>query len=237
MSNSIYATLSRQDGLLKELQVVANNIANTNTTGYKTDRAVFAEYVMATGPNTPSLSMGGLAGHSFDLTQGTVKFTGGQFDLAIQGDGFFAVETDAGQRLTRAGAFQISADGELIASDGAKVLSNGGGPIQIPPDAEGVSIAGDGIISADGQVIDQVGVFIANGQLQRQTDTRFTAEGGSQPAEFATVLQGALEASNVSPVLEMARMIEVQRAYEAGQAALEKEDQRITQLISTVRNR
>ncbi|MEL7540853.1 MAG: flagellar hook-basal body complex protein [Pseudomonadota bacterium] len=237
MSNSIYATLSRQDGLLKELQVVANNIANTNTTGYKTDRAVFAEYVMATGPNTPSLSMGGLAGHSFDLTQGTVKFTGGQFDLAIQGDGFFAVETDAGQRLTRAGAFQISADGELIASDGAKVLSNGGGPIQIPPDAEGVSIAGDGTISADGQVIDQVGVFIANGQLQRQTDTRFTAEGGSQPAEFATVLQGALEASNVSPVLEMARMIEVQRAYEAGQAALEKEDQRITQLISTVRNR
>ncbi|MEM7458646.1 MAG: flagellar hook-basal body complex protein [Pseudomonadota bacterium] len=237
MSNSIYATLSRQDGLLKELQVVANNIANTNTTGYKTDRAVFAEYVMATGPNTPSLSMGGLAGHSFDLTQGTVKFTGGQFDLAIQGDGFFAVETDAGQRLTRAGAFQISADGELIASDGAKVLSNGGGPIQIPPDAEGVSIAGDGTISAEGQVIDQVGVFIANGQLQRQTDTRFTAEGGSQPAEFATVLQGALEASNVSPVLEMARMIEVQRAYEAGQAALEKEDQRITQLISTVRNR
>lgn len=237
MSNSIYATLSRQDGLLKELQVVANNIANTNTTGYKTDHAVFAEYIMATGPNTPSLSMGGLAGHTFDLTQGTVKFTGGQFDLAIQGDGFFAVETDAGQRLTRAGAFQISADGELIASDGAKVLSNGGAPIQIPPDAQGVSVAGDGTISAQGQVIDQVGIFVANGQLQRDTDTRFTAQGGSQPAEFATVLQGALEASNVSPVLEMARMIEVQRAYEAGQAALEKEDQRITQLISTVRNR
>ena len=75
MSNSIYATLSRQDGLLKELQVVANNIANTNTTGYKTDRAVFAEYLMSTGENTPSLSMGGLAGHNFDLTQGSVKFT------------------------------------------------------------------------------------------------------------------------------------------------------------------
>ena len=87
MSNSIYATIARQDGLLKELQVVANNIANTNTSGFKTDRAVFAEYVMATGPETPSLSIGGLAGHSFDLTQGTVKFTGGQFDLAIQGEG------------------------------------------------------------------------------------------------------------------------------------------------------
>lgn len=237
MSNSIYATVARQDGLLKELQVVANNIANTNTSGYKTDRAVFAEYVMATGSNTPSLSMGGLAGHSFDLTQGTVKFTGGQFDLAMQGDGFFAVETDAGQRLTRAGSFQISSDGELIAPDGARVLSDGSTPIQIPPEAENVSIAGDGTISSNGEIIGQVGIFEAVGQLQRDTDTRFVAQGGIQPAPGASVLQGALEASNVSPVLEMARMIEVQRAYEAGQTLMEQEDQRITQFISTVRDR
>ncbi|MEM9573415.1 MAG: flagellar hook-basal body complex protein [Pseudomonadota bacterium] len=237
MSNSIYATLSRQDGLLKELQVVANNIANTNTTGYKTDRAVFAEYLMSTGETTPSLSMGGLAGHNFDLTQGSVKFTGGQFDLAVQGEGFFAVETQGGPRLTRAGSFQLNSDGELVAPDGARVLSNGSAPIQLPPDAEGISIAGDGTISADGQILGQVGVFTANGQLQRDTDTRFTAAGGITPSETATVLQGAVEASNVSPVLEMARMIEVQRAYEAGQTALEREDQRITQTISTVRNR
>ncbi|NQY13065.1 MAG: flagellar hook-basal body complex protein [Henriciella sp.] len=237
MSNSIYATLSRQDGLLKELQVVANNIANTNTNGYKTDRAIFAEYIMSTGQDTPSLSMGALAGHNFDLTQGTVKFTGGQFDLAIQGDGFFAIETAGGPRLTRAGSFQLSSEGELVAPDGARVLSNGNAPIQLPPDAEGISIAGDGTISADGQILGQVGIFTANGQLQRDTDTRFTAAGGIAPSETATVLQGAFEASNVSPVLEMARMIEVQRAYEAGQTALEREDQRITQTISTVRNR
>lgn len=237
MSNSIYASVARQDGLMKELQVVANNIANTNTAGYKTDRAIFAEYIMSTGAQTPSLSMGGLAGHDFDLTQGTVKFTGGQFDLALQGDGFFAVETDAGQRLTRAGAFQMSSEGELIAADGARVLSEGGTPIQIPPDAEGVSIAGDGTISSNGQVLGQVGIFLANGALQRDTDTRFIADGGTQPSPGATVLQGALEASNVSPVLEMARMIEVQRAYEAGQTLLELEDQRISQFISTVRDR
>lgn len=237
MSNSIYATLSRQDGLLKELQVVANNIANTNTTGYKTDRAVFAEYLMATGENTPSLSMGGLAGHSFDLAQGTVKFTGGQFDLALQGDGFFAVETDAGQRLTRAGSFQLSADGEMITPDGARVLSDGSTPIQIPPDVEGLSIAGDGTISANGEVIGQVGIFNPTGELRRDTDTRFIADGGVQPAEGTSVLQGALEASNASPVLEMARMIEVQRAYEAGQTVLEQEHQRLTQFISAVRDR
>ncbi|GAB5455952.1 MAG: flagellar hook-basal body complex protein [Henriciella sp.] len=237
MSNSIYTTLARQDGLLKEMQVVANNIANTNTSGYKTDRAIFAEYVMATGPETPSLSMGGLAGHSFDMTQGTVKFTGGQFDLAIQGDGFFALETDNGQRLTRAGAFQISAEGELVTGDGAKVLSEGSSPIQIPPEAENVTIAGDGTISSAGQIIGQVGIFTPTGQLQRETDTRFVADGGVQPVEGAAVLQGALEASNVSPVLEMARMIEVHRAYEAGQTLMEQEDQRISQFISAVRDR
>ena len=237
MSNSIYTTLARQDGLLKEMQVVANNIANTNTSGYKTDSAIFAEYVMATGQETPSLSMGGLAGHSFDLTQGTVKFTGGQFDVAIQGEGFFALQTPAGERLTRAGSFQVSADGELITPDGASVLDAGNTPIQIPPEAANISIAGDGTITVDGELLGQIGVFRANGQLQRDTDTRFTAEGGTEAIQNASVLQGAVEQSNVSPVLEMARMIEVQRAYEAGQTVLEQEHQRISQFISTVGNR
>lgn len=237
MSNSIYATISRQDGLLKELQVVANNIANANTTGYKTDRAVFAEYLVRTGTDTPSLSMGALAGHDFDLTQGTVKFTGGKFDVAIQGEGFFALQTPAGERLTRAGSFQVSADGELITPDGASVLDAGNTPIQIPPEAVNISIAGDGTITVDGELLGQLGVFRANGQLQRDNDTRFTAAGGIEPVENASVLQGALEASNVSPVLEMARMIEVQRAYEAGQNVLEEEHQRINQTITAVRNR
>lgn len=237
MSNSIYATLARQDGLLKELQVVANNLANTNTTGYKTDRAVFAEYLVNTGTETPSLSMGALAGHAFDLTQGTVKFTGGQFDFAIQGDGFFALQTPDGQRLTRAGSFQLSSTGELIAPDGANVLDAGNTPIQIPAGTETISVAGDGSISADGELLGQIGIFRANGELQRDTDTRFTAPGGTEALQNAAVLQGALEQSNVSPVLEMARMIEVQRAYEAGQTLLEQEHQRISQTISTVGNR
>ena len=237
MSNSIYATIARQDGLQKELQVVANNLANTNTTGYKTDRAVFAEYIVNTGNETPSLSMGSLAGHTFDLTQGTVEFTGGQFDVAIQGDGFFGLQTPEGERLTRAGSFQLSATGELITPDGANVLDSGNTPIQIPPDAARISIAGDGSISADGELLGQLGVFRANGELQRDTDTRFTAAGGTEAIENARFLQGALEQSNVSPVLEMARMIEVQRAYEAGQTLMEQEHQRISQFISTVGNR
>ncbi len=235
MSNAIYAALARQTGLMNEMQVVANNLANSSTTGYKTDRAIFAEFLAGTGTNSPDLSMGGLAAHAFDLEQGGLRFTGGKFDLSIQGEGFFVVDTDRGQRLTRAGHFQLSEQSELIDSAGNKVMNAGGSAITIPEEAAVVSIAGDGTISADGQIIDQVGIVTPNGDLMRDSNTLFSAAGGFQQAEEPQVIQGALEQSNVSPVLQVARMIEVQRAYEAGQALIEREDERISRFISTVR--
>lgn len=237
MSNAIYASLSRQQGLMKEMQVVANNLANSSTTGYKTDRAIFAEFLVGTGPSQDSLSMGGLAGHSFKLAQGDMNFTGGQFDLAVQGEGFFVLQTEQGPRLSRAGHFQLSPESTLVDPFGNSVLGAGGNPITIPPGASQVSIGSDGSISANGQLIDRVGVVTAQGELQRDSNTMFSAPQGYAPFEEATVVQGALEQSNVMPVLEVARMIEVQRAYEAGQAMLEREDQRINQLISAVRER
>lgn len=237
MSSSVYPSITRQAGLMQEMQVVANNLANASTTGYKTDRAIFAEFLVATGQNSESLSMGGLAGHAFNFEQGALKPTGGKFDLAIQGDGFFAVNTPDGPRLTRAGHFQLSAGGNLIDAEGNGVLGAGGNPITIPPEATDISIGADGSISFNGQLIDRVGVFAAQGQLMRDSNTRFSAPEGYAPIETTGVVQGALEQSNVSPVLEVARMIEVQRAYEAGQSLLEREDQRISQLISAVRDR
>lgn len=237
MSDAVYATLARQQGLMKEMQVVANNIANASTTGFKTDRAVFAEFLVNAGPDAPSISMGGLAGHAFELGQGELKFTGGKFDLAIQGDGFFVLETGQGQRLTRAGHFQLSPEGTLVDPTGASVLGSGGGDITIPEGSTNVSISADGAISVDGELVDRVGVMQPDGVLERDSDTRFTAPGGLVEAEGAAIVQGALEQSNVSPVLEVSRMIEVQRAYEAGQALLERDDQRINKLISAVRER
>lgn len=236
MSNAVYAALSRQQGLSIEIQKVANNLANASTTGYKADRAVFSEYIVATGPDSDSLSMGRLVGESIELGQGAMRFTGGQLDVAIEGEGFFTVETDRGVRLSRAGHFQLSAEGNLIDANGYGVLSQGGGAIAIPQGAGQISIGDDGTISADGNVIDQIGVVTTEGQLLRDADTLFIAQGGYQPATEARVLQGALEQSNVSPVMEVTRMIEVQRAYEAGQAMLEREDQRLTQLITAMRN-
>jgi flagellar basal-body rod protein FlgF len=238
MSSSIYTTLTRQQGLMQEMQVVANNLANASTTGYKSDRAVFTEYLVSTGNSGDhSLSMGTLGGHTFQMEQGGLNFTGGRFDLAIQGEGFFMVETPQGQRLTRAGHFQLSGAGQLIDMQGNAVLGAGGNPINIPEDAGEVTFGEDGTISGNGQIIDQVGIMLADGQLQRDSNSYFTAEGGTVQAQDAKLVQGALEQSNVSPVLEVARMIEVQRAYEAGQALLEREDQRISQLITAVRER
>lgn len=237
MSNAIYTMLSRQAGLVNELQTVSNNIANASTTGYKSDRAIFAEYVIATGPQTPSLSVGGLAGHSFELSQGGLATTGGPFDLAIQGDGFFLVQTAQGVRLTRAGHFQLSADGTLINGQGNGVLNAGGGAITFPPEAERIGIGADGTISVNGEAFDRVGVVTPNGELSREMGTLFIAADGFVPSQTGVVVQGALEQSNVVPVLEVARMIEVQRAYDAGQSLLEAEDQRVSQIISALRDR
>ena len=236
MSISVFATLGRQDGLAKEIEVVANNLANSGTVGYKADRAIFVEYLIPGGPDTPSVSMGTLAAHSFELTQAALKFTGGQFDMALQGEGYFQIQTDQGVRLSRAGNFQLSPEGVMIDPFGNPVLGFGG-PITIPEEATSIEVAGDGTISADGQLVDQIALVMPNGQLERDTNTMFTAPGGTDQAENVTIIQGALEQSNVSPVLEIARMIEVQRAYEAGQAMLEREDQRLNQTIEALRTR
>ena len=207
MSNAIYATLARQHGLMQEMQVVSNNLANSSTTGYKTDRAIFAEFMVSTGSDTSSLSMGSLAGHSFEMEQGGLKVTGGQFDLAVQGDGYFTVDTPQGTRLTRAGQFQLAANGNLIDMNGSNVLNAGGGPITIPPEATNLVISVDGTISANGLQIDQVGIVVPDGELMRDSNTYFSAKDGFAAAKDFGIVQGALEQSNVSPVLEVSRMI------------------------------
>ncbi len=222
---------------MQEMQVVSNNLANSSTTGYKSDRAIFSEFLAGSGMGDDVLSMGGLGAHAFQLEQGNLKMTGGQFDLALEGEGYFTVDTGNGQRLTRSGHFQLDPAGKLVDMAGSAVLDASGNPIIVSPEVTQVAISGDGTVSADGQILGQIGVVRANGELSRDSNTYFSAPGGTTAVENTKIVQGALEQSNVSPVLEVARMIEVQRAYEAGQTVLEREDERIGQLISTVRER
>lgn len=229
-----YATLNRQSGLMREMGVVANNIANSSTTGFRREGVVFSEYVAALDQG-PSLSMAHASGRHVDLTQATLSQTGGQFDLAIQGDGFFLVETPQGERLTRAGSFVPSPEGELMTLDGFRLLDAGGAPVLVPPQTRGVAIAQDGTLSADGQPVAQIGLWQPADplSLRHQSGTLFAAD-DVEPAVEARILQGMLEDSNVEPVSEIARMIEVQRAYELGQKFLDAEDERVRGVITTL---
>ncbi|OZA16400.1 MAG: flagellar basal-body rod protein FlgF [Rhodobacterales bacterium 17-64-5] len=228
-----YTTLNRQSGLMREMGVVANNIANASTTGFRREGVVFSEFVAAMDQD-PSLSMAYASGRHADLTQATLGQTGGAYDLAIQGEGFFLIETPDGERLTRAGAFTPSAAGELVTPDGYRLLDAGGAPVFVPPDAK-VAVARDGTVSVGGGPIAQIGLWqpVDPLTLRHQSGTLFAA-GELEPVEGAEVLQGMLEDSNVEPVSEIARMIEVQRAYEMGQKFLDAEDTRVRGVIQTL---
>ncbi len=229
-----YTTLARQSGLMREMGVVANNIANASTTGFRREGVVFSEYVAALDQD-PSLSMAYASGRNVDLSQSTLAQTGGTFDFAIQGDGFFLIETPQGQRLTRAGSFTPSAEGELVTPDGHRLLDASGAPIFVPPDVKSVALSADGTLSANGQPIAQVGLWQPTDPLALKHQTGTLFEGGAlEPAEGATVMQGMLEDSNVEPVSEIARMIEVQRSYELGQKFLDAEDERVRGVIQTL---
>src|SRR5690606_33872324 len=137
MENAIYATLTRQAGLMREMQVVANNIANISTTGFKREGVIFSEYVAALR-DAPSLSMARASARNRDLTQGTMEQTNGTFDFAILGEGFFLIGTPEGERLSRAGHFTPGPEGELLNPDGFALLDEGGAPIVVPPGVRAV---------------------------------------------------------------------------------------------------
>lgn len=229
-----YTTLTRQTGLLREMQVIANNVANTSTAGFRREGVIFSEYITRLD-GEPSLSMAQGNARHVDLAQAGLTQTGGTFDLALQGEGFFLLATPVGERLTRAGAFSATGEGTLVNRDGYTLLDAGGAPVPVPFGARTVTVSSDGTLSADGQPVAQIGVWrpVDHLSLRHQAGTMFSAT-EIDPATDATIHQGFLEDSNVQPVSEIARMISVQRTYELGQKFLEAEDERQRTVIQTL---
>jgi flagellar basal-body rod protein FlgF len=227
MENTGYITLTRQSGLAREMQVVANNIANAATTGFRAEGVIFSEYVQPV-ERGKSLSMGQGNVRNTSFEQGGLASTGGTYDLAIEGDGYFLIQTPAGERLSRAGAFTPNAEGELVTYDGYRVLDAGGAPLFVPPGAS-IAISPDGTLSADGNPLGQIGLVKPTDakDMIREDGVMFRADSGYEPADEARVLQGFVENSNVNAIGQLARMIEVQRAYEMGQSFLQREDERV----------
>jgi len=236
MDSTSYTTLTRQVGLMREMQSVAHNIANSATAGFRREGVIFSEHIAAVEGEGGSLSMANAHVRNIDLSQAPLTQTNGTFDFAIEGEGFFLIETPQGERLTRAGSFTPNAVGELSTPDGYRLLDAGGAPVFVPPDAASVSLAADGTLSADGQPLTQIGLFLPadRNAMTHVAGTLFDPGGAPEPFLEGTVLQGFVEQSNVDAVAEITRMIEVQRAYELGQNFLNQEDERIRAAVRTL---
>jgi flagellar basal-body rod protein FlgF len=233
MDSAGYVSLSRQSGLMSEMRTIAQNIANSSTVGYRAEALVFSEYIKTSGDE--SVSMATARSRFIDTSQGVLDKTGGVFDFAVEGDGFFRIETDNGERLTRAGNFALNADGEMVTTEGYRVLSADAAPIVIPPGEGRIAVSGDGEISTGEGVIAQLGIADVDPKtLRREGDNLFSSTGAIEAAEDPRVVQGFLEKSNVNPVEAIARMVEVQRAYELGKGMMDREHERMTKLIQTV---
>jgi flagellar basal-body rod protein FlgF len=229
MENTLLVGLSRQVALERQLGVVANNIANVNTTGYKSDTAIFEEYLKSGAHNDDfsgsdqRLSFVVDRATIHDFGQGPVERTGNALDLALDGNAFFVVQVNGEERYTRNGAFQINAQGQLVTNDGHQVIG-ANGPVAFQRGDQDISIARDGTITVregNNTNVDSVRgklrlvSFEQPQTLSKQGANLFAAPNGAV-ANAATnfgVRQGSIEKSNVNGVTEMARMIEVMRAY------------------------
>jgi flagellar basal-body rod protein FlgF len=221
MDNASLLNLSYQLAAFRSIDVIANNVANVSTPGYKRESVRFEEVLEHVKPaedqkGSQTLSFVKDAGILRDLSDGRIEQTGAPFDLAINGSGYFAIQTSAGERYTRNGHFTLNADGLVVTEDGDPVLGDGG-PITIAPDDGDISFGADGTISGkQGQLGKMRLVDFANPrELQKQGNSLYSTSQNAGPATTASLQQGMLESSNVQPIVEISRMIEVMRSYEA----------------------
>lgn len=235
MENSGYVTLTRQSGLMREMETIAHNIANAATTGFRQQGLVFSEFIQAVDSGD-SISMAAARIKQTSTAQGILTQTGNPLDLAIEGDGYFQVETPDGLRLTRAGAFNVNAVGDIVTSDGHPVLGLGGAPINVPPGNASVTVAADGTVSLGDRLLGQIGVVSVppGANLQRESGVMFSTDAPLLASDDSTMLQGHLEGSNVDAISQLTRMIEVQRAYELGQKLLDLDDERAKSALQTL---
>ncbi len=232
MDNAMMIGLTRQLTLRRAMDVTANNIANVSTTGFKAESQLL-EANNATrarsedGP--PRLAYVDEWGMGRNFAQGDLSRTGRPLDLALEGDGFFALETEAGERYTRDGRFSLDAEGAIVASDGSRLMSDGGGPIFLDLEAGPVEIVSTGDITQNGQIVGRVGVvtFEDNGALSKTGENRYAAPDGAQPLDAleAQIRQGFTESSNVKPIQEITTMLEVSRTYASVTRMIQQTDE------------
>ncbi len=230
MENAQLIGLSRQIALQRQMDVVANNLASINTTGFKAEQMLFEEYLMPVAGDRDfawsdqQLSYTQDWGTMHDLTGGDIVPTGNPLDIALRGDGFLAVMTPAGERWTKAGALQIDATGTLVTLDGHPVLAESG-PLTFDPGESEITIAPDGTVATAAGTKGRLRlVEFGNPQELAREGSGLYSGGTPMAAAATTVSQGYIERSNVSGVREMTEIIRVTRSYESLASLLSRQD-------------
>ncbi|MBG52619.1 MAG: flagellar basal-body rod protein FlgF [Rhodobiaceae bacterium] len=239
MENALLIGMTRQMALRREMSIIANNLANINTNGYKSEHPLFEEYLMPTATEESGdkdISFVQDVGMHRNLGPGRIDVTENPLDVAISGEGYFKVQTPEGVRYTRNGAFELNAQGQLVTPDGHPVLTAGGAPITFGTDETGIIIASDGTISTSQGERGQLGLvkFENERQLQNAGGTLYRTEQAELPVEETRLMQGAIESSNVQPILEMTNMISVMQAYQSANNIVDKSDELQRRAISTL---
>lgn len=214
MSNGIYAATAGAVAQTTALDATANNIANATTTGFHGDRVTFREALNKA--RSADLATVGAGTTRIDTQAGAMTQTGSPLDVALEGDGYIAVQSPQGTRYTRAGNLQIDDQRNLVTADGLKVRGQGGAPISFPPDATEIAIGADGTVSANGQELGKIELarFAAN-QMKREGGTLFSASGAQTKGELPKLHSGVLESSNVNVVRGVVDLVKVSRTYES----------------------
>jgi len=257
MLRGLYTSASGMLADQRRLDVVANNLANANTAGFKRETTVskpFSQFLIErvndrdplTKAGTTQVGLLGIGTYvgttAARLTNGALTPTGNTLDVAIAGDGFFAVETPVGVRYTRQGSFLVNAEGTLVTPEGYPVLVDGS---PVTGSSEGMSITPTGEVQDGGPTLGRLTVVTSQelGAMRKEGNGLWAQSGAGEPASLVTPANGAgtytlrvgyLEASNVEAVTEMVDMINTMRSYEANQKALQAQDQTLQQAVTEV---
>jgi flagellar basal-body rod protein FlgF len=213
MSSGIYVATAGAVAQSQALDATANNIANASTAGFHGDRVTFKEQLgIAKSADVAMVSPGTTR---VDAQAGALTQTDNPLDLALDGDGYFTVQTPNGQRYTRAGNFQVDEQRNLVTADGYQVLGEGG-PISLPPGASTIAVDTDGTVSADGAAVGKLELArFAPNQMKREGGSLFSATGNKLTGDAPKVRSGMLEASNVNIVRGVVDLVKVSRTYES----------------------
>lgn len=239
METATYIGLSYQAGLERKLDVVANNVANLSTPGFKSQQVMFDQYLNnPKGEEKPYVSVNDF-GQYMDTSPGTYAQTARPLDVAIEGDGYFGVITGQGVKYTRAGSFSLNSVGEIVTLNGQRVADEGGAPITVPANTNKITIAADGVVYADDNGVGTLLVAeFANPQNMKPIgNSLFDTTEAPLPPTNSQVRQGMLEGSNVNGVSEMANMMEILRNYQSVQRMMQSEGDRMRSSIQRLSGR